>query len=176
MSHISPMNFNNLKRKAFFWIDKLQISRTERIAVSLLLGILAVLFSLSYLLQQSFNFRQDNYDEITAEFERRSAVIRQQEKKLEKKYNPDFSVMAEPGTSGQLLEENEHDTGVTININSATSVQLQTLEGIGPAYAERIIEYREINGGFDSIDELVNVKGIGKARLENIRPLITIED
>ncbi|MEX2602985.1 MAG: helix-hairpin-helix domain-containing protein, partial [Gracilimonas sp.] len=62
-----------------------------------------------------------------------------------------------------------------ININLASSAQLQALTGIGATYAERIIEYRELNGGFDSIDELVNVKGIGKTRLENIRPFITIE-
>ena len=62
-----------------------------------------------------------------------------------------------------------------ININTATSSELQRLDGIGEAYAKRIIEYREANGGFDSIDELINVKGIGEKRLENIRPFIKLE-
>ncbi len=52
-----------------------------------------------------------------------------------------------------------------ININTATSEELQTLNGIGPSMAERIIEYRQTNGNFSSIDDLTNVSGIGEKTL-----------
>ena len=52
-----------------------------------------------------------------------------------------------------------------ININTATSEQLQTLDGIGPSMAARIIEYRQSNGKFQSVDDLTNVSGIGEKTL-----------
>jgi competence protein ComEA len=63
-----------------------------------------------------------------------------------------------------------------ININTATTEELDTLPGIGPALAQRIIEYRENNGSFNSIEEIVGVSGIGEATLEKIRDLITVDN
>lgn len=62
-----------------------------------------------------------------------------------------------------------------ININTAGQDQLEELPGIGPAIARRIIEFREDNGPFENTDQLRKVRGIGEARLENIRPYIKIE-
>jgi comEA protein len=56
-----------------------------------------------------------------------------------------------------------------ININTATSVQLETLDGIGPVLAQRIVAYREQNGPFTSVDDLDAVSGIGPKRLAAIR-------
>lgn len=61
-----------------------------------------------------------------------------------------------------------------ININTADQATLELLPGIGKTYAERIIEYREQNGGFKSVEELINVRGIGEKRLERLRPVVTI--
>lgn len=61
-----------------------------------------------------------------------------------------------------------------ININTAGVNELDTLSGIGPALAERIIEYREKHGPFKSIDELTKVSGIGPVLLEKIRSKVTI--
>ena len=63
---------------------------------------------------------------------------------------------------------------VVVNINTATTQQLQTLPKIGPQTAERIVDYREKNGTFRTLEELTGVRGIGKKTLENLRPLITV--
>lgn len=59
-----------------------------------------------------------------------------------------------------------------VDINTATSEELQTLPGIGPAIAERIIAYREEHGSFASVEDLLNVKGIGEAVLSELQGLI----
>ncbi len=61
-----------------------------------------------------------------------------------------------------------------ININSASLSELDKLPGIGPAYAQRIIDYRNSSGGFKSIDQITNVKGIGEKTFEKIKNYITI--
>lgn len=72
--------------------------------------------------------------------------------------------------------ENQHDVG-TININTASASQLaEFLPGIGEKKANNIVEYRESAGQFVSVDDLINVDGIGKKTLENIRPYCRVSD
>lgn len=61
-----------------------------------------------------------------------------------------------------------------VNLNTATVADLDTLPGIGPALAQRIIDYRSKVGGFRTVDELDNVSGIGPARLDELRSLVTV--
>ena len=56
-----------------------------------------------------------------------------------------------------------------VHLNSATLEQLETLDGVGPALAQRIIDYRTLHGGFRSLDELDQVSGIGPARMAALR-------
>jgi competence protein ComEA len=63
-----------------------------------------------------------------------------------------------------------------VNLNSATVAQIATLPGIGEKAAQRIIEYREKNGGFKKIEELMNVKGIGEKSFLKLKPLVTVGD
>ncbi len=62
----------------------------------------------------------------------------------------------------------------TISLNSATKEDLMRLPQIGEKTAERIIEYRESQGGFQSLEELKNVKGIGDKTYEQILPFLTL--
>lgn len=66
-------------------------------------------------------------------------------------------------------------TAGPVNINTATLDQLDDLPGIGPAIAQRIIEYRENIGGFKSVDQVTEVNGIGTAVFDKIKDLITVE-
>ncbi|MDP3265189.1 MAG: helix-hairpin-helix domain-containing protein [Sulfuricurvum sp.] len=61
-----------------------------------------------------------------------------------------------------------------VNVNRANSAQLQTLNGIGPTKAEEIIRYRKSHGGFKTVDELVNVKGIGPKTLLKMKSQVAI--
>lgn len=61
-----------------------------------------------------------------------------------------------------------------IDVNTATAAELEELMGIGPVLAQAIVDYREANGPFASIDELLAVSGIGETKLEGIRDDITL--
>lgn len=61
-----------------------------------------------------------------------------------------------------------------VNINTANQSELETLPGIGPSTALKIIEHREQNGKFDKIEDITNVKGIGDSKYESIKDLIEV--
>jgi competence protein ComEA len=72
-----------------------------------------------------------------------------------------------PATGGALA-------GGLVNVNSAIATELEELPGIGEVIAQRIIDYRTENGPFATVDELLDVSGIGDAILESIRELVTV--
>lgn len=79
-----------------------------------------------------------------------------------------------PMGEGQESENTGVSSSGKININTADVSQLQTISGIGPVTAEKIVEYRKTNGRFSSIEDIKNVSGIGDKTFEKIRENITI--
>ena len=65
-------------------------------------------------------------------------------------------------------------TGGKIDLNTATAEQLDALPGVGPVTAKAIVDWRTSNGGFSSVDQLAEVDGIGPARLQRLRGLVTV--
>ena len=82
------------------------------------------------------------------------------------KAGPPGAVGADPGTGSSA--------GGLLNINTASATELETLSGIGEVLAATIIEYRDQNGPFTSVDGLMDVSGIGPATLEEIRDQVTV--
>jgi competence ComEA-like helix-hairpin-helix protein len=77
-----------------------------------------------------------------------------------------IAVLAVPATTfGAAAEEKVS----RVNVNTATAEEIASLPGIGPSYAKRIVEYREKNGPFKRVEDLLNVQGIGEKTLEKIR-------
>jgi competence protein ComEA len=85
------------------------------------------------------------------------------------------TLLALAGGSAQAQEPSHSAaSGSTLNLNSATLPQLEALPGVGRSTAERIIEYRQKNGGFKRIEDLMNVRGIGEKSFLKLKPLITV--
>lgn len=72
---------------------------------------------------------------------------------------------ASPGTAAQ-------DHGGLVSLNRASASDLETLPGVGPVLAERIVAFREENGRFETVEDLLEVPGIGEAKLASLRDLV----
>ena len=79
-----------------------------------------------------------------------------------------------PITTEMLSTTTTAPAAVTINLNTATADELQQLEGIGQVLSNRIVAYREANGAFTCVEDLLDVEGVGQTRLEKWRPYLTI--
>ena len=108
------------------------------------------------------------------------------EKNIKPEYNIDVAlennesvIEKEENKTTEVVKSNDNNdesisTNKLVNINTAGVKELSTLTGIGAAKAQKIIDYRKANGGFKSIDEIMKVKGIGKATYEKFKANITI--
>jgi competence protein ComEA len=73
-----------------------------------------------------------------------------------------------------LAQKGKAVSSERVNLNTATVEQLQTLPGIGPAMAKRVIEHRTKVGKFNKIEEIINVKGIGEKKFLKIKDRLMV--
>ena len=73
-----------------------------------------------------------------------------------------------------IAAPNADERPAVVNLNTATAGELEALPGIGPKKAEAIVEARKSRGGFKSVDDIVDVRGIGPAQLEKLRPHLRV--
>lgn len=175
-----------IRRKVYFWMEQLKINRAERKAVSLLLVLLVTLATVNGVLRQSAPFGESYYAELDQAFEQKAALVKQKEENILARYHPERSevlpAVAAPDTladdslkSQESSKEPGQAAADRINVNTASAEQLDTLPGIGPVYARRIIEYRTEYGPFTTVEQLMEIKGIGKKRLEKLKPFIKLK-
>ena len=86
------------------------------------------------------------------------------------------SAAAQPDETSDTAESGNEDPTFPVNLNTATLEQLDTVPGIGEVIAERILAYRESVGQFQTVEELLNVKGIGEKTLQEMREYLTVEE
>ena len=156
---------------------KLGLTKRDLILISMLL--LTLIAGLIIKAAGWKNSKTYDYSSSDVEFEKnlKSAFTKvelDEQQKLKLKQVQEYS--------DSLLNEKESATTLKtgevplnkININEALSADLQLLPGIGGVTAERIIEYREQTGKFNSIEDLMNVKGIGVKKFAKLKNLITV--
>ena len=101
-------------------------------------------------------------------------ALENNESVIEKEENKTTEVVKPNDNNDVVINDEGTSTNKLVNINTAGVKELSTLTGIGKAKAQKIIDYREANRGFKSIDEIMKVKGIGKATYEKFKANITI--
>jgi len=146
-------------------------TRTERRVILFLVAALIAGAGIKLYKYAFVPVQQFDYSSVDSEFTVRSGTIL-----------PEDSLTGNRTDSPAATDSaKQHAGGKSVNlpprsvdINSATKQELTRLPGIGEEIAERIIIYRDENGKFETLDELTGVKGIGKKKLDRIRPYCRI--
>lgn len=170
-----------MNRKIFFFLDRLQLKRSERLAISILMTAAMLLSSLLFWATPNIYESEEIYAELDQVFEERSLIQQVEAEKILARYQPENSTkeiasleQVKPDTVDNDTTAKVNEGESRININSANAAELQELPGIGPAYSIRIVEWRQENGSFTRKEQLLEIKGIGSARFDQIKDLIEL--
>ncbi|MDX1672353.1 MAG: helix-hairpin-helix domain-containing protein [Balneolaceae bacterium] len=175
-----------MKRRFYFWLEKLQIPPEERVAISVLMLLLMLLVCLNWWLQPAPNYSEAHYRELEEAFYTRSQMAdgivngevdppsASDRESTEPDSDAGFKKNSSLSNNLDKLSTHESAGGKPVDINKANAEQLESLPGIGPVYAERIIRYRRKHGPFTTAEQLLEIKGIGKKRLDKLKPFIKV--
>lgn len=163
-----------IKERLFHWVELLAIRPNERRIIG---GLLVLIFishalkvhiELGHIEEAKAQIQQQNeQDELASHKDAVSVVLAKAPQKShiegQKKHHGSEQAPSSPKTPN-----------FPIDLNTATANELTALPGIGPAYAQRIVALRQELGGFTQVEQLLQVKGIGKARLAKMQGLLFI--
>ena len=116
--------------------------------------------NLAYKLEDGMKIKIPNKSETQKQLEEQNANIE------------DSYITTESGAS---IQETQTKTSQKVNINTASQQELETLTGVGPSIASKIVEYRKQNGLFKTIDDIKNVSGIGDNKFESFKDEICVK-
>ena len=147
----------------------------EKLILRFLLSILVVGLIVSYVRTHWFSESLINQEVVNAYAKNINEVSQRNRTRYQVDANLNVNEIANsyiPGEpAGTYLEESR-----IINLNTATKSRLISLPGIGPAIADRILLHRRNYGDFNSVEDLIHVKGIGNKSIEKLKGLITVAD
>lgn len=132
-----------------------------------LLAVILIAFSVGFWIGRNESSR----DSIVIQTERPAAAELPEVNGTEKKTSAETKQ-----TDADETTETASQTGEKIDLNTANLEQLQTLPGVGEVIAQRILDYRSACGGFLTIEQLMEVNGIGEAKFSKMKDLVTVED
>lgn len=145
------------------WLYRLQqrlaITRNEGLAILTLSGLLLLGLAVRHGETPAPVHDPSTYEEVEARFQAHVAKL--------------------PGVNhseGRTAPPHRAETTVRINLNTASSTELQQLPGIGPALSERIEAYRSTHGPFRRVGDITQVRGIGEKTLARIEPMLYVEE
>lgn len=153
-----------MRRKLFFFLERLQIPRAERLAIASLSITVIGALALNETIDRRVTSYEHDYEHLEELFKEKSKKVKKERAEHLQRFKP-----------APLTTRDTSTTETGIDLNRASLDELQELPGIGPALAERIIRWRADHGPFIEPDDLLQVQGIGPARLEEIKPRIVIE-
>ena len=170
----------HIRRKLFFLLDRWHVPHAERIWLLLLMGISVVSWTVQAFIQHPEGLWSQEYIQEREQFERLFATHIQNHNERMQRYgsvgepyviNPISEIEPYPPVS-----KNDQLDSVWLDLNKATASELQQIKGIGPSTAQKILDWRTQNGRFDSLGQLIDVKGIGPKSLLKMRPFLFVRD
>ena len=179
----------NFKRRFFFWVERLNITRGERrFVVTAIVVFLAAWFT-DVLITPVHTVDTAAYKPLDSLYQQYVARIHKRDSLIHHYYYTEVDdsenivsgvPFAIPGDArisrNKKRPTHTRLTNHSIDINRADSTDLIRLPGIGPIIAGKIIDYRMIHGSFSDLKSLENVKGIGKKKFAKIKPYLTLKN